>query len=183
MLTHEDVEEILRLLDATPVEEFELETAHFKLTLRRSASGAGRWTQERQTRSATDRLPATDSGPATPGQAAASAGAVVAGPAGASTGASAMAAAADVAPASAAHLEVRAPLVGSFYRAPKPGAPPFVEIGSSVNADTVVAIIETMKLMNSVYAGGAGRVIEICIGDGGFVEQHQVLMRLAADVA
>jgi acetyl-CoA carboxylase biotin carboxyl carrier protein len=70
--------------------------------------------------------------------------------------------------------------VGSFYRAPKPGAAPFVEIGTQVSADTVVAIIETMKLMNSVYAGAAGRVVEICVGDGGFVEQHQVLMRLAS---
>ncbi|HEV8280065.1 MAG TPA: biotin/lipoyl-containing protein, partial [Streptosporangiaceae bacterium] len=51
--------------------------------------------------------------------------------------------------------EVRAPLLGTFYRAPQPGAPPYVEIGSQVAADTVVAIIETMKLMNPVHAGTA----------------------------
>jgi len=163
MLTHEDVEEILRLLDATPVEEFELETGHFKLTLRRSATGAGRWTQERQTRGAPDVLAATGTAAAVP--------------------ASVSAGAPPVAPAPAGQLEVRAPLVGSFYRAPKPGAPPFVEIGTRVGPDTVVAIIETMKLMNSVYAGGAGRVIEICIADGGFVEQHQLLMRLTPELA
>lgn len=169
MLTHEDVEEILRLLDATPVEEFELETAHFKLTLRRSTTGAGRWTQERQSRGAADMLPASGSG----SRASADSAAPAVGPAAAP-------AAVDAEPAAdGGRLEVRAPLVGSFYRAPKPGAAPFVEIGSEVGADSVVAIIETMKLMNSVYAGAAGRVVEICIGDGGFVEQHQVLMRLA----
>jgi acetyl-CoA carboxylase biotin carboxyl carrier protein len=165
MLTHEDVEEILRLLDATPVEQFELETAHFKLTLRRSTTGAGRWTQERQSHGAADMLPASGSDPTASVDAAAPAAAP---------------AAVDAEPAADdGRLEVRAPLVGSFYRAPKPGAAPFVEIGSEVGADSVVAIIETMKLMNSVYAGAAGRVVEICIGDGGFVEQHQVLMRLA----
>ena len=50
-------------------------------------------------------------------------------------------------------LDIRAPMVGTFYNAPKPGADPFVEIGSSVNEDSVIAIIEVMKLMNSIPAG------------------------------
>jgi len=106
----------------------------------------------------------------------AAAGTAVAAPAGTLAAAPTPAAA----PIAGGQFEVHAPLVGSFYRAPKPGAAPFVEIGTQVSADTVVAIIETMKLMNSVYAGAAGRVVEICVGDGGFVEQHQVLMRLAS---
>jgi acetyl-CoA carboxylase biotin carboxyl carrier protein len=162
MLTHEDVEEILRLLDATPVDEFELETAHFKLTLRRSGDGGGGWTQERHTHGTPDLLPPTSS--AAP----------------AATPDSTRVA---VAPAPDGQLEVRAPLLGSFYRAPKPGAAPFVDIGAVVSADTVVAIIETMKLMNSVYAGASGRVVDICIDDGSFVEQGQVLMRLAPNGA
>jgi acetyl-CoA carboxylase biotin carboxyl carrier protein len=76
--------------------------------------------------------------------------------------------------------EVRAPLLGTFYRAPQPGAPPYVEIGSQVAADTVVAIIETMKLMNPVHAGTAGTVSEICLDDGQFAEQDAVLMRVSA---
>jgi acetyl-CoA carboxylase biotin carboxyl carrier protein len=71
-------------------------------------------------------------------------------------------------------------LLGTFYRAPQPGAPPYVEIGSHVAADTVVAIIETMKLMNPVYAGTAGTVSEICLDDGQFAEQDAVLMRVSA---
>jgi acetyl-CoA carboxylase biotin carboxyl carrier protein len=167
MLTHEDVEEILRLLDATPVEEFELETERFKLTLRRSPAGHGGWTQERQTRGGPDLLVADNSNAAQrPSAADGSAKSATSAPS-----------------ASAAHpgvqFEIRAPLVGTFYRSPKPGAPPFVDIGTEVRPDTVVAIIETMKLMNSVYAGAAGRVAQICIDDGGLIEQHQVLMRLA----
>jgi len=76
--------------------------------------------------------------------------------------------------------EVRAPLLGTFYRAPQPGAPPYVEIGSQVAGDTVVAIIETMKLMNPVYAGTVGTVSEICLDDGQFAEQDAVLMRVSA---
>jgi acetyl-CoA carboxylase biotin carboxyl carrier protein len=67
-------------------------------------------------------------------------------------------------------LEVRAPLLGTFYRAPKPGAPPFVEVGAKVDADTIVGIIEVMKLMNTVRAGARGVVREICAADGVLVE-------------
>ncbi len=73
---------------------------------------------------------------------------------------------------------IRAPLVGIFYRASKPGAPPFVEVGSRVAPDTVVGIIETMKLMNSVHAEISGRVSEILAADASFVESGQALMRI-----
>lgn len=71
---------------------------------------------------------------------------------------------------------VRAPLVGTFYRAPRPGAPPFVEPGSAVTPETVVGIIETMKLMNSVHAGVSGTIVEIVAPDASFVENGKVLM-------
>jgi acetyl-CoA carboxylase biotin carboxyl carrier protein len=174
MLTHEDVEDILRLLDATPVDEFELQTEHFRLTLRRTPGGHGGWTQERHTRAVPDML-AAEASSASPASTAS-----VAATAAATAATAATAAAAATATAPAGELEIRAPLVGSFYRAPQPGAAPFVDVGTLVTPDTVVAIIETMKLMTSVYAGAAGRVVDICIADGGLVEQHQVLMRLAA---
>lgn len=60
---------------------------------------------------------------------------------------------------------VRAPMVGTFYRAPSPGANPFVEIGSRVQVDTVVGIIEVMKLMNSLPAGVSGTVQQILVSD------------------
>jgi acetyl-CoA carboxylase biotin carboxyl carrier protein len=71
---------------------------------------------------------------------------------------------------------VRAPLLGTFYRAPKPGAPPFVEAGARVEANTIVGIIEVMKLMNTVRAGVRGVVREIRARDGVLVEYGETLM-------
>ncbi len=76
---------------------------------------------------------------------------------------------------------VTAPLLGTFYRAPKPGAPPFVEAGSMVDEDTVIGIIEVMKLMNTVRAGRRGRISVILAGDGTLVEFGQPLLRIAAE--
>ena len=75
---------------------------------------------------------------------------------------------------------MRAPLPGTFYRAPRPGAAPFVEVGSLVGEDTVVGIVETMKLMNSVHAGTRGRVDEICVGNAEFAARGATLMRIEA---
>lgn len=59
-------------------------------------------------------------------------------------------------------VPIVAPMSGTFYRAPAPGAPPFVEVGSTVNANDVVCIIEVMKLFNSIRASTAGVIAEIC---------------------
>ena len=71
---------------------------------------------------------------------------------------------------------VRAPMVGTFYRSPSPGAPPFVEAGSKVEPGTVVGIIEVMKLMNQVEAGVRGVVKEVLVGNAEPVEHGQALM-------
>jgi acetyl-CoA carboxylase biotin carboxyl carrier protein len=159
VLEHEDVEEILRLLDATPLRWFELETDRYKITLRRGASGD--WTQEyeapRGARNSAAAKANADMEPPPPARTPSPVQTLVSGDA----------------------KEIRAPLIGTFYRSPKPGAAPFVEPGSLVRADTVVAIVETMKLMTSIYAGQSGRITEILIDDGQFVEQDQVLMRIA----
>jgi acetyl-CoA carboxylase biotin carboxyl carrier protein len=76
---------------------------------------------------------------------------------------------------------VRAPLPGTFYRAPRPGAAPFVEVGGRVGADTVIGIVETMKLMNSVPAGVAGVVAEFCVANAEFAAQGAALLRIRAD--
>ena len=78
-------------------------------------------------------------------------------------------------------VAVRAPLPGTFYRAPRPGAAPFVEMGSRVGADTVVGIVETMKLFNSVTAGAAGTVAEICLGNAQFADRGATLLRIRTD--
>ena len=83
-----------------------------------------------------------------------------------------------VAPGMAA---VKSPMVGTFYRAPAPGAPPFVEVGQKVAPDSVVCIIEVMKLMSSIAAGVSGTVREIRAGDGQPVEFAQVLIVIESD--
>jgi acetyl-CoA carboxylase biotin carboxyl carrier protein len=74
-----------------------------------------------------------------------------------------------------AGTEVVAPWLGTFYFAPKPGDPPFVHIGDRVTADTVVCIIEVMKLMNTVTAGVAGVIAAVHARDGDLVEHGQPL--------
>ncbi|MGZ4800363.1 MAG: acetyl-CoA carboxylase biotin carboxyl carrier protein [Acidimicrobiia bacterium] len=71
---------------------------------------------------------------------------------------------------------VLALLVGTFYRAPEPGAPPFVEVGDIVEANQDVAIIEAMKMMNRVQTDRAGRVAEILVENGEMVEFEQRLI-------
>ena len=71
---------------------------------------------------------------------------------------------------------VKSPMVGTFYRAPEPGAPPFVDVEDEVKADTIVCIIEVMKLMNSIPASAGGIVTQILVADGEPVEYGQVLM-------
>lgn len=71
---------------------------------------------------------------------------------------------------------VKSPMVGTFYRAPEPGAKPFVEVGAAVAPDTTVCIIEVMKLMNSIPAQCRGTVAAILVGDGESVEYGQPLI-------
>ena len=153
-LTSEDVQEILRLLDATSFNELHLETDRFKLALRRD--GTGEWAQTLEFVAQPNVLAPV--APAAPGP-------------------EPMQATPETAVPSQL-VSVSSPLPGTFYRAPQPGAPPFVEIGTVVDATTVVCIIETMKLMNTVRAGMRGSIAEICLADGAFAGPGAVLMRI-----
>jgi acetyl-CoA carboxylase biotin carboxyl carrier protein len=72
-------------------------------------------------------------------------------------------------------IAIKAPMLGTFYTAPKPGAPPFVEVGRQVSADDSVCIIEVMKLFNTVKANVQGRIAKICAENGQMVEYRQTL--------
>ena len=78
--------------------------------------------------------------------------------------------------------EVPSPLLGFFYRAPRPSEPPFVEVGSHVEEDTVIGIIEVMKLMNTVQAGVKGVVVEILSENGAAVEYGEILLRVRPEL-
>ena len=163
-LTNDDVAEILALLDSLPYDELDLHTPRFRLTLRRAPGG---WTEESQTLTEPTAVTSAPNGsgasPAPAHQPPA--------PEPATSGV------ADRPESDTAGLvAVPAPLPGTFYRAPRPGAAPFVEVGDEVREDTVVAIVETMKLMNSVHAGTRGRVAEICLENAEPVGQATTLM-------
>ena len=75
-------------------------------------------------------------------------------------------------------LEIPSPLLGIFHRAPKPGEPPFVDVGSKLQEPTVIGIIEVMKLMNSVRAGVRGEVVEVLAANGAPIEYGEILLRV-----
>jgi acetyl-CoA carboxylase biotin carboxyl carrier protein len=192
-LTNEDVADILALLDSLPYDELDLETPRFRLTLRRTPGG---WTQSTQVLSAPEPLATTTmshrgapdhddvtsswsrAGTEEHGRAADETG----GASGEGDGGDGSRAGAGEGDEAEGELvAVRAPLPGTFYRAPRPGAAPFVEVGSRVGADTVIGIVETMKLMNSVPAGVAGVVAEFCVANAEFTAQGAALLRIRAD--
>lgn len=72
-------------------------------------------------------------------------------------------------------VAVKAPNLGTFYRSPKPGAAPFVEIGQAVEASTEICLLEVMKLFTAVQAGAGGTVRRICAEDAEMVEHDQIL--------
>ena len=75
-------------------------------------------------------------------------------------------------------VDVTAPMVGTFYRAPAPGESPFVELGNRITAGQTICILEAMKLMNELEAEVGGEVVEILVDNGTPVEFGQVLMRV-----
>ncbi|MGA9885613.1 MAG: biotin/lipoyl-containing protein [Candidatus Acidiferrales bacterium] len=150
-LSAKDVAEILRLLDSSSFDTLSLEMNGVKLNLRRGSGAVAR-----ETIASADAVPipkpADESQMSQVGQA--------------------------KAPSEAGLKDVASPLLGIFYRAPKPGEPPFVEIGAKVDEDTVIGIIEVMKLMNSVRAGAKGRIAETLAENGALVEYGEILMRV-----
>jgi acetyl-CoA carboxylase biotin carboxyl carrier protein len=75
-------------------------------------------------------------------------------------------------------VEQKSPIVGTYYRAPSPDAPPFVEVGSRVKKGQVLCIVEAMKLMNEIEAELDGEIVEILVSNGQPVEYGEVLFRI-----
>jgi acetyl-CoA carboxylase biotin carboxyl carrier protein len=152
-LSPDDVAEIVSILDKTPYERIDIRTKRFSLAVVRSGKG---WTQSWE----------WAQGSAEPSV-------------GAATADTTTSAAARTDEASVdGLLAIRALLPGSFYRAPEPGAAPFIEVGSSVEPGTVVGIIETMKLMTPVHAGVSGTVVAILVENAAPVDAEAVLIRV-----
>lgn len=152
-LTNDDVVEILQLLDESPYDELNLATTDFRLKLKRSGSG---WVQEAEDAPRDDVAGLAESAAASTTDTSAPSG-------------------------ESGLYDLPPPLPGTFYRAPKPGADPFVQVGDRVDEDTTVGIVETMKLMNSVPAGVSGEIVAIVAENGQMVEPGDVLMQIRPD--
>jgi len=70
---------------------------------------------------------------------------------------------------------IKAPMVGTFYRSPSPDADPYVDVGARVSAESVVCILEAMKVMNEIKAECAGEIVKVCVQNGEAVEYDQPL--------
>ena len=152
-LSPEDVAEIVSILDRTPYDRIDIRSNRFSLTVMRSGEG---WVQSWEGSNAPSESPAEKS----------------------------VETAQDNRESSSADVEdegaliVRALLPGTFYRAPQPGAAPFIEVGSDVLPDSVVGIIETMKLMTPVHAGVSGVVAAILVENATVVDAAAALVRV-----
>ena len=153
----DEIKQILEMMREHDVAEFELERDNLKLRLRKNASG--HWTG----------LPQPPQGqytPAIPAPAASNAATADPSP---------------LDPASDETLDlavVKSPIVGTFYRAPEPGAKPFAEIGDAVRKGQVLCIIEAMKLMNEINAECDGEVVKVYVENGRAVHYGERLFAI-----
>jgi acetyl-CoA carboxylase biotin carboxyl carrier protein len=161
-LTAKDVAEITRLLEDSSFSELHLEFDGMKLSISRQAPSG--------TATLSAVLPPSATAPSATAPSATA-------PSATAPSATAPPVVEDSRSSDGVHVVV-APLLGTFYRAPKPGSAPFVQTGSAVEENTIVGIIEVMKLMNTVRAGAKGSVREILAIDGVLVEFGQPLLRI-----
>ncbi len=142
-LSDEDVREILRIIDESPLQELRIDADGFFLHVLKGGARVD----------ATGALaPPTPSGTQPP--------------------------TAQAAPEPDRLHTIEAPMLGTFYRAEGPGQEPFVEVGSRVEPDTIVCIIEVMKMMNSVPAGVSGTIVEVCSENAQLVEFGEPIFRV-----
>ena len=155
-ITQEDVLQILKLVEASNTDELHLETGDLKLVIRKS--------NPRTTKRAESADPVIES----------------MSPAFAEKTVAVANTQADKASSFSADqieglIPIQSPMLGTFYKAPKPGAPPFVEVGQLVSKEDTLCIIEVMKLFSTIKAGVRGRIARICAEDGQMVEFKQTL--------
>lgn len=154
-LTEEDVLQILKLIESSNFDFLQLEMGDLKLTV----SKHGGVTTVASPQAAPAPAPAR-SAPAEPATTKAAPVQVV---------------------AREGTVPIKAPMVGTFYTTPSPGAPPFVKAGDRVEKETTVGLIEVMKVFNAVTAGVTGTIAEICVQNGQFVEYGQTLFLVSPE--
>jgi acetyl-CoA carboxylase biotin carboxyl carrier protein len=154
-----DIKAIIDLMKKNSVSEFELERQDFKIKLKRGANGGGSAAGYDEPIAAYGVSPQVLPPPVAQAVAAAA-------PAVAPT------------PPPTATADIKSPMIGTFYRAPSPEAASYVEVGAEVNPDTVVCIIEAMKVMNEIKAEARGVITEALVENAKPVEFGQPLFRI-----
>jgi acetyl-CoA carboxylase biotin carboxyl carrier protein len=161
-LTEDDVLHILKLIDESKFDYFQLEVGELKITVSKG-----------------EPLPLASSSASaavSPSPASVAAEPPKATPAAPATAVQSPAPKVDASAAAAQGLvPITAPLLGTFYVAPEPGAPPFVQVGAAITEDTTVGLIEVMKVFNSVRASVKGTIAQVVAQNGQFVEYGQTL--------
>jgi acetyl-CoA carboxylase biotin carboxyl carrier protein len=170
-LTTEEIDQILKLIDESPFDELHLEMGNLKLTV--GKGGARIPSQPRQPTAPEPGGPGVAQEPLIPRRTHSIHKPSVQLPAQAEKPKTGLF---DSTPYERdGLLPVKAPTLGIFYRSPKPGAPPFVEVGKSVEDHDTVCLIEVMKLFNAVKAGVKGHIVKICAENNRMVEYNQIL--------
>lgn len=178
-MNQKEIKELIEFLIDKDIAEFELERGDVKLRVRRGNASSS--TAALAPAAATILVPTPQSAAAPTAPPASLTAAAATGAAPASTAAPATASAAAVAaePATEEALEVvRSPIVGTFYEAPSPGAPPFVKVGDQVSVGQVLCIVEAMKLMNEIESDFAGVIVKKFVENAQPVEYGQPLFAI-----
>jgi acetyl-CoA carboxylase biotin carboxyl carrier protein len=157
-----DIKAIIDLMKKNSVSEFELEKEDFKIKLKRNANGGPAAPVAYEEAPLVTYAPQIAMAPVQTGQA---------------TGAPTIAGGAS-ASVSSGEQEIKSPMIGTFYRSPSPEAGPYVEVGMEVNPETVVCIIEAMKVMNEIKAEARGVVTQVLIENAKPVEFGQPLFKI-----
>jgi len=160
-LTNDDVLEILRIIDESGYDEVRIESGDFKLHVCKHGSAVATRFEERTE----SRTPERTQPRPEPTRAAVKSDAL-----------SASASQREEEEIPAGLIAIRAPMLGTFYRAPSPGAKPFVEVGDKVAPHDTVCLVEVMKLFNSIKAGASGVVVKFLVENGAMVEHGQPLL-------
>ena len=163
-MTFKEIQELIKLITKTELSEFKIKDGDFQLHIR------GKEAPPAET-------PNIISVPqVAPAYAPTPAPAPAAAPALAPAAASPAAPASDDAPASDANLvEIRSPMIGTFYRSASPDKPPYVKVGDSVGKGDVVCIVEAMKLFNDIESEVSGKIVKVLVEDAQPIEYDQVL--------
>ena len=164
-MNQKELKELIEFLIEKGIAEFEMERGDFKVRVKRQQDPV-------QVVTAMP-MPMAAAAPVAHAPAAASAAA-----AGAGGGVSSAPARAPEAAEEEGLHNVTSPIVGTFYEAPSPGAPPFVKVGDMVEAGQVLCIIEAMKLMNEIESDVAGEVVKKIVNNGQPVEYGQALFQV-----